>query len=1233
MKTLEQFLSDLYQQEVQLWAEGDRLRCNAPEAVLTDDLSAQLQARKAEILAFLRQHEPTAPAPIQPVPRTGPLPVSFAQQRLWFLEQMQQEGAVYNIPLAIQVQGFLDEAAFSQSFNALIERHEALRTRFVTVEGQPMQAVIAPAPIAIEPRDLRPLPPSEQEAEVRQQAIAAAQIRFDLTQAPLLRVTLLQLAELESVVLLTMHHIIADGWSMEVLLQELAWLYRAHLTGADPALPTLPIQYGDFAVWQREWLQGEVLERQLRYWREQLSGPLPVLQLPTDFPRARVQTFRGAVENFALSADLSDRLKSLAQKHSTTLFVTLLTAFKVLLFRYTGQPDVLVGTPIANRNHAEVEGLIGFFVNTLVLRSRLTPQATFLDVLEQLKVTTYQAYEHQDLPFEKLVEVLQPERDLSYNPLFQVKFRLENAPQSAISLPGLTLKPLPQAYATAKLDLSVDLYETPDGIVGGFEYNRDLFEPETIRRMVAHFQTLLAGIAAAPHQPIAELPLLTAAEQHQQLVEWNDTQMPYARNRGFHHLFEAQADRTPDAIAVVFDGLEPQLLTYAELNHRSNQVAHHLQALGVGPEVIVGICLTRSPAMIIALLAVLKAGGAYLPLDLAYPAERLSFMLADAQAAVLISTEAFIAAGDWMVGTTHPTDCQVVDLQRDRDAIDQYPTHSLTPSLPYSPATLAYLIYTSGSTGTPKGVLVSHGGLTNLTADKIRVCDVRSGDCVLQFFSFSFDACIPEIVMALATGARLLLAANETLLPGSGLADLLRRHRVTHITITPSALVSVPYGDFPDLRMVLVGGEAPSPELINTWSQGRRFINAYGPTETTVNASMVPCGNGDPVQPTLRPSANKQLYVLDDQLQLLPEGAIGELHIGGVGLARGYRNRPALTAERFVPNPFLEKLEGRRQKAEGHREKGTGAREQAEPRTQNPEPKTQHPEPITNNQEQNQNLSIQSSSLLYKTGDLACHLPDGRIKLLGRIDDQAKIRGFRVEPAEIENQLNQHPEVKASVVIVREDLPGDKRLVAYVVKAEGGRQKEIGNREQGTGNREQGTGNREQEESLTTDRLSHPPKPPLSEAPKPSLRQFLSERLPHYLVPSTFVPLETLPLTPNGKVDVRSLPAPALESPETTYVAPRNEAETTLAAIFSQVLSVERVGIHDDFFELGGHSLLATQLVAQLLNRFAVEVTVIDLFEATTVAGLAQRLEQKQLLAQLQTRPVGDAADREEFAL
>ncbi|MEL6383134.1 MAG: amino acid adenylation domain-containing protein [Cyanobacteria bacterium J06626_18] len=1062
-----------------------------------------------------------------------------------------------------------------------------------------MQAIAAPEPLTIEQYDLRTCSSEERETEVRQQAIQAAQTRFDLTQAPLLRVTLLWLDDAHAVVLFTMHHIISDGWSMEVLLQELALFYKAALTGATPPLSPLPIQYADFAAWQCEWLQGEVLERQLSYWREQLAGTLPVLQLPTDFSRARVQTFQGAVESFALSATVSEQLRALGQTQSATLFMTLLAAFKVLLFRYTGQPDLLVGTPIANRNRAEVEGLIGFFVNTLVLRSQLTPDATFLELLEQIKTTTYAAYEHQDLPFEKLVEVLQPERDLSYNPLFQVKFRLENAPQQAVSLPGLTLKPLSQSYSTAKLDLSVDLYETPDGIVGGFEYNRDLFEADTIRRMVAHFQILLKGIAADPHQRLAELPLLTPAERHQQLHEWNDTQTPYASDRCFHHLFEAQVEQTPDAIALIFDpvdGSELQQLTYTELNQRSNQLAHHLQSLGVGPEMIVGICLARSLDMIVAMLAVLKAGGAYLPLDPTYPPERLTFMLENSQASVLITARSLWAiAEETPLPNPHsplPKGAATAAVPQDANAsadnmqptvpgatrqlfIDtdwpaDQPTHSPTPPLPHSPNSLAYLIYTSGSTGTPKGVLIPQGGLVNLTEDKIRVCDVRSGDCVLQFFSFSFDASIPEIIMALATGARLLLASAEALLPGPGLADLMRRHRVTHITITPSALISVPYGDFPALRMVLVGGEAPSPELITPWSQGRRFINAYGPTETTVNASMVPCGNGHPLQPTLCPSANKQLYVLDEQLQLLPVGAIGELHIGGTGLARGYLNRPELTAERFVPNPFLQGTGNREQGAEEWQgSRVAGWQDNNDPSTHPPI----HP------------------STLYKTGDLACHLPDGRIKLLGRIDDQAKIRGFRVEPAEIESHLNQHPEVKASVVIVREDVPGDKRLVAYVV--------------------------------LNSE----------FRIPNSEFKKHLAEKLPHYLVPSAFVQLEALPLTPNGKVDVRSLPAPSIESPEANYVAPRSATEATLAEIFAQVLDAERVGVHDDFFELGGHSLLATQLVAQLLQVFEVEVTVIDLFEATTVSGLAQRIEQKQMMAQLQVRPSAEDADREEFAL
>ncbi|MEL6456425.1 MAG: AMP-binding protein, partial [Cyanobacteria bacterium J06623_5] len=605
------------------------------------------------------------------------------------------------------------------------------------------------------------------------------------------------------------------------------------LVGTDASVSNLSIQYADFSIWQRNWLTGETLQKQLDYWKNQLDANQQVLQLPTDYPRARTQTYQGAVEQFSLPKTLSKQLRRIGQKQSATLFMTLLAAFKVLLYRYTNQIDLVVGTPIANRHRPEVEGLIGLFVNTLVVRSHLSPHSSFNTFLEQIRITTWAAYDHQDLPFEKLVEALQPERDLSYSPLFQVKFRLENLPAETITLPGLTFQRLPQTVTTAKLDLSVDLYETADGIVGGFEYNSDLFKPETIQRMVCHFQTLLSSIAKNPDRPIAELTMLSEAEVQQQLVEWNRTDKPYRQDCCFHQLFEEQAERVPEAIALLFDdGKTTQQLTYAELNQRSNQLAHHLQALGVGPEVIVGICVSRSPDMIVALLAILKAGGAYLPLDPTYPADRLSYMLQDAQVPVLLSQSQH--------PLTLPASTQRLNF--DTDWPTDQPTYN--PVSPVTPDNLAYLIYTSGSTGKPKGVLIQHSGLVNLTEDKIRICDVTESDCILQFFSFSFDASIPEIIMALGSGAKLLLAPAITLLPGPDLSALIQRHHVTHITLTPSALTSVPYLDFPDLRMVLVGGEPPTPALINTWSQNRLFINAYGPTETTVNASMVPCGNG-----------------------------------------------------------------------------------------------------------------------------------------------------------------------------------------------------------------------------------------------------------------------------------------------------------------------------------------------------------------------------------------------------
>ncbi|MEM9087118.1 MAG: amino acid adenylation domain-containing protein [Cyanobacteria bacterium P01_F01_bin.53] len=1171
LTNIETFLAELSRQEVKLWMDGERLRCSGPEAVLTDELNAQLKARKPDIIAFLQQLPNKRAVPtISPAPRQGgPIPLSFAQQRLWFLHQMQPDLAVYNLPMAIQVEGFLETEAFSQSLNEIVRRHEVLRTRFVTVEGQPVQKVQEPAPIEIQHINLQDS--AHPEDAVKQAALDDAQKPFDLSQDQLLRVTVLSLSDTKSVVLFTVHHIIADGWSQEILIQELATFYKAALIGQTTSLPALPIQYADFAIWQQNWLQGKELDTQLNYWKKQLDVNQAVLQLPTDYPRARVQTYRGAIEQFSLSKELSERLRTLGQQQSATLFMTLLAAFKVLLYRYTGQTDLVVGTPIANRHRAEVEGLIGLFVNTLVLRtslggsapSHLTPQASFTALLDHIKTTTWAAYDHQELPFEKLVEALQPERDLSYSPLFQVKFRLENPPQETITLPGLTFKRLPQSITTAKLDLSVDLYETAEGIVGGFEYNSDLFKPETIQRMVEHFKTLLASIAATPESPISELPMLTDKEQQQQLVEWNNTQRPYRQDCCFHQLFEEKVEQYPDAIALTFDnssndtssGTEPSIeqLTYTELNQRSNQLAHQLQSLGVGPETIVGICIERSPHMIIALLAVLKAGGAYLPLDPTYPAERLTYMLEDAQVPILL-THSHVANGHLANSQlTLTTTTQRINLDT------EWPTEQplTNPKNAVTPANLAYLIYTSGSTGKPKGVLIPHGGLVNLTEDKIRVCGVRPSDCILQFFSFSFDASIPEIIMALGSGAQLLLAPPTTLLPGPDLSDLIACHKVTHITLTPSALTSVPsgplYDNFPHLRMVLVGGEAPAPSLVKTWGKDRLFINAYGPTETTVNASMVPCGNGHPVEPTLLPSTNKQLYILDNNLQLLPVGVVGELHIGGVGIARGYLNRPDLTAERFIPNPFYP--------AEISTSESTGGERSRTPNT------------------------------LYKTGDLATYLPDGRIKVLGRIDTQTKIRGFRIELGEVERILQSHPHMKTALVTVREDTPGDKRLVAYGVPT-------VANEENATPN---------------------------------DMRQFVAETLPQYMVPSVFMWLPALPLTPNGKVDMRALPTPVAISSQPA-IAPRSDTEKSLSQIFAQVLSLESVGIYDDFFELGGHSLLATQLVAQLLSVFEVEITVIDLFEATTVAALAQRIEQKQQLAKMQ-QPVSGDEEREEIAL
>jgi amino acid adenylation domain-containing protein len=1045
---------------------------------------------------------------IVPIPRDSHLPLSSAQTRLWFLNQLETEKATYNMLEALQLQGCLNITALQQAFQEIVRRHEGLRTTFETVDNSPVQVIHPTSPVAIAVVDWQHLFEQEQAEQVQQLATAEAQQPFNLAFGSLLRVTLIKLAAQSHVLLLTMHHIISDGWSMGVLIDELSVLYSAFCGGKASPLPELTIQYADFAHWQQQWLRGEVLQSQLDYWKQQLAGAPPLLELPTDRPRPSVQTFAGSTKYFQLNAELTSQLKTLSRQSGVTLFMTLLAAFSTLLSRYSGQDDIVIGSPIANRNHREVESLIGFFVNTLTLRTQLTGNPCFSELLQQVRATTLAAYDHQDLPFEKLVEALHPERSLSHTPLFQVMFVLQNAASIQVELPELTVTPLQLEDVTARFDLTLSVTETDTELTGAFVYNSDLFDASTLDRLAEHFQTLLAGIVASPQQRVAQLPLLTAREQQQLLVEWNQTQTAYPQDKAIHQLFEAQVEQTPDAIAVVF---EDQQLTYRELNDRANQLAHYLQKLGVQPDVLVGICVERSLEMIVGLLGILKAGGAYVPLDPAYPTDRINFMLSDAQVAVLLTQQHLQAE-------LPKPGLPVICLDSDWSTIAQESTTN--PNSNVQPHDLAYVIYTSGSTGKPKGVLVEHQGLCNLALAQIDIFDVHAESRVLQFASFSFDASISEVVMTLCIGARLCLAKRETLMPGPGLLRLLQEEGITHVTLSPSALAALPTTDLPNLRTIIVAGEACPPALAAQLSAGRRFVNGYGPTESTVCALAAVNPAAIATLPIGRPIANIQVYILDRQLQPVPVGVPGELHIGGAGLARGYLNRPELTQEKFIPNPFSTDYSGR----------------------------------------------------LYKTGDLVRYRPDGNIEFLGRIDQQVKIRGFRVELEEIEALLSQHSEVREAVVVVREDQPGNKRLIAYIVS------------------------NRE---TLSTNEL----------------RQWLKDKLPEFMVPSAFALLETLPLTPNGKVNRKALAAIALPSAplETTFVAPRTPVEATLAEIWAEILGLDQVGIEHNFFELGGHSLLATQVISRIQDTLQISLPLRSIFEQQTIAELATTIVQNMV--------------------
>ena len=923
--------------------------------------------------------------PIQPGSRDRDLPLSFAQQRLWFIDQLDPGNSVYNFPVAVRLRGSLNLEALEWSLNEIVRRHEVLRTTFSMVDGQPFQVVAPRLTITVLIVNLRELSETERENEVQRLAIEEAKRPFDLAKGPLLRATVLQLAADEQVGLLTMHHIVSDGWSTGILIREMAVLYQAFCSGNSSPMSDLPIQYADFACWQRKWLQGAVLQTQLDYWKQQLSDTPPLLELPTDHPRPVVQTFRGGEQSLRLPKALGNALSSLSRHEGATLFMTLLAAFKVLLRGYTSHDDVVVGTPVANRNRLEIEGLIGFFVNALVLRTDLSGNPTFRELIRRVREVCLSAYVHQDLPFERLVEELHLVRDLSRNPLFQVMFVLQNAPLRAVDLPGLTLTPVVAGGGTTHFDLTLHITDTEQGLLATVAYNTDLFDATTITRMLRHFQTLLDAIVKGPEQRLSELSLLTDAERLQVLEEWNDAQTDYISASCIHQLFEAQVERTPDAIALVF---ENEHLTYRELNGRANQLAHRLRKMNVGPEVPVGVCLERSSEMVIGLLGILKAGGVYLPLDPAYPKQRMTFMLEDSRTSVLL-TQKRLRAG------LAEQRARIVCLDSDWEPIaresDENPINLCQRE------NLAYIIYTSGSTGQPKGVLVSHGSIADHCREAQRYYELDPSDRVLQFASMSFDLSLEQILPTLIVGARLVVVreiwrAAEFHKKGAELGLTVLNLPTGYWQELVREWAGVPEPDLgKQYRLFVVGGDTMLPEDLSLWQQtplrSIRLINAYGPTEAAITATAFEIATRPAERVTLhrvpigRPLANRELYILDRHCNPVPIGVPGELHIGGMSLARGYQNRPDLTAEKFIPDPFS---------------KRAGAR-------------------------------------LYKTGDLARYLPDGNIEYLGRTDHQVKIRGFRIELEEIEAALAQHPSVRQTIIATQQDLPGEKLLVAYVV--------------------------------------------------------------------------------------------------------------------------------------------------------------------------------------------------------
>lgn len=1072
-----------------------------------DQRRAALSPAAAERLRQRLQQEPRGMQPHIPLyPRTSDtLPLSFAQQRLWLLDQIDPHNVSYNVPVILRWRGPLQVSLLEQALNQMVARHENLRTFFTTREGQPRQQFKPTLTLPLSIVTLGSSAEGMQSDAIQQWMDQEMLLPFELAQGPLLRWSLAALDSDDHILLIVIHHIIFDGWSVGVMTKELTGLYEALLTVQSTSVPTLLIQYGDYALWQREHFQDPAfLDKQLRYWKETLAGTPPILELPTDFPRPPTMTHAGKRPLFPLPEELHRALIEFSQREKATLFITALAAFQILLYRYTGSLDIVVGTPIATRTYKETEPLIGLLLNALVLRTKLKGNLTCSEVVAQVRTVALNAFSNQEAPFEKVIEALAPERAINYSPLFQVMFVMENLPKPILLSDGLSVETFTPQFDTAKFDLTLSLIQQENHIDLAFEYKTHLFRDDTITRMAGHYLTLLEAMVRAPETPIDELPLLTATE-HSQFAAWNETNRDYPSSAlTLHALVADQAVRTPDRVAVESNG---QQLTYTDLNQQANALAHILIAHGVTPNAVVGVYMERTATLVVGLLAILKAGAAYMPLDPNQPAERLATMIADANPALLLTDETLRA-------TILTDSVPMVDVS----SLTTLGATAEAPMVDVSGEALAYVMYTSGSTGTPKGVQIPHRAVVHFLCGMQAQLGITATDVMVAVTTFAFDISVLELFLPLTVGAKVVIASREVVADGVALGMLVAQSGATIMQATPAGwrlLLAAGWQGQAEFT-ILCGGEAlPTDVAEALLPRSQRLWNLYGPTECTIWTTIAEITEAEEI--TIgRPLPNTQAYVLDAHLRPVPIGVPGTLYIGGVGLARGYRNRPELTAARFIPNPFSQE---------------PGAR-------------------------------------LYNTGDIARYRSDGDLLFLGRNDSQVKLRGYRIELGEIESTLTRHPQVAAAVVLLRDVIPNEPALVAYLVSQAG------------------------------------------SPFTPHEIRAFLRVLLPDYMIPTYFVTVEHFPLSAAGKIDRKALPTPILEIHEYEDSGAESPVAEAVAEIWQQLLGRERVGFHDDFFTIGGHSLLATQVILRLNETFDLELPVRVLFEEPTIARLAQTIEQ-----------------------